>query len=559
MKIEADEPSISELFNNGAIVFYVPVYQRRYAWGEDQWKNLWDDVNDLAEDDSHFIGSVVVIREGAVVRGFNEMELVDGQQRLATISILLCALRDSYSDRGDQVQAERVRRLYLHSESLSGEMRKLTLGKFDDDAYQNLLLGRPAAGHKVTEAYEFFKDKIQTEPDLGKVSYRFTNGIKLVIIYTESHQDAFKLFETLNDRGLELSAVDLIKNRMLNTAANRPGGSTDFMVEAWEDISEKLDGLDNIRFFRQFLLANYTGKVTQSALYEKYKTLISNGQDLDDFVSRLGDAAGFYNDIHHYSSEDPALNFKLEDLINLKATTSFTLLLRVLADGWPAPKILSVIPAIEAFSLRRAICGWSTTDMDTIYNQISNLPVAEREPKQICEMLSKNMPDDRLFRENFRTNRFRQDTQTKYVLEQFEYRRQNTGEMRIADRRAVHIEHIMPQTISGKKQGGDWATYLGPDAERHDEYFQLVGNLTLLGAELNVPASNNPFLAKKGFYQRSEIKLTKELCDFDDWRIPQIAARSEALAEEATRIWRIESDSVRLTEANVRRSAAPNS
>lgn len=119
-----------------------------------------------------------------------------------------------------------------------------------------------------------------------------------------------------------------------------------------------------------------------------------------------------------------------------------------------------------------------------------------------------------------------------------------TCEKRIANRQAVHIEHIMPQTITSKKcastQGGDWVTYLGPDAEKHAEYYQRIGNLTLLGAELNVPASNNPFKAKKGFYRQSEIKLTRELCEKCEWRIQQIVTRSQELAEEATHIWKID-------------------
>lgn len=548
MKIKADEPSVSELFNNQNLVFFVPVYQRPYAWGQDQWADLWDDVNGILEDDSHFLGSVVAIREGAVVRGFNRMELVDGQQRLATISILLCALRNAYKERGDLRQAENVERLYLYSETLREKARKLTLGGADDSAYQQLLLDRPSPAHQVTNAYEFFRQKMENESDLDRLSERFTDGIRLVFISTENHEDAFKLFETLNDRGLELSAVDLIKNRMLSVAAERARGNIAPMVKTWQDITQKLEGLDKIRFFRQFLLANYPGKVTKSALYQQYKKLVSNGHDLDTFAAQLDDAASLYKHIHHYSFEDKHLNSKLEDLINLKATTSFTLLLRLLTDGWPASKILQVIPAIEAFSLRRAICGWSTSEMDTIYNQIANLQAAEREPKQICETLLKNMPGDQEFHEKFRTSRFRQDTQTKYVLEQFEYERMVTREVRIADRQAVHIEHIMPQTITTKKclrtQGGDWVTYLGEDAEKHPEYFQLIGNLTLLGAELNVPASNNPFQAKKKFYQKSEIKLTRELLNYANWRIDQIVDRSKVLADKALEIWRVDPNAV---------------
>jgi Protein of unknown function DUF262/Protein of unknown function (DUF1524) len=545
MKIRADETSVQDLFNRPNLAFTVPVYQRGYAWGQDQWTDVWDDVNSLGKDDSHFIGSIVVVSQGAVAKGFDEIEVVDGQQRLATISILLCALRDSYKARNEQGKSASINRLYLYSETFNAQDIKLSLGKADNEAYQRLIGGRPLPGHRVTEAYNFFAQRLLAEQDLDQVSTRFTKGVRLVFISTESEEDAFTLFETLNDRGLELSAVDLIKNYILRAAAKKHG-KVEAMADSWEGIRESLEDLDNIRFFRQFLLANYPGKVTKSGLYHQYKKLISDGSDLEDFVERLGDAADYYDNIHSKGFSDAALNYKLEDLLNLKATTSFTLLLRLLADEWPASKILSVIPAIEAFSIRRAMSGLSTSEMDTIYNQIANLPDLERSPRKIYELLAANCPADQEFYQKFLTSNFRQDSQTKYILEQFEQQLVMTGEKRIADRQHVHIEHIMPQTIDTKKsfrtQGGDWVTYLAADAAKHAEYYQRIGNLTLLGAELNVPASNNPFSAKKKFYERSEIRLTKELCEFEEWRIAQIEERSKRMAEEATRIWRIDSN-----------------
>ena len=543
MKIDADELTLGALLNRGDVVFYVPVYQRRYDWNQDQWGDLWDDVTTLEGDDSHFIGSIVVIRKAAAVKGFNEMEVVDGQQRLTTISILLCALRDIYQEKGDVEQASNIEGLYLHSKTLREQTRKIKLGRTDDEAYERLLKGQTTPRHNVNAAYEFFKQKISHESDLDRVAHRYTSGLSLVFIAAETPEDAFKLFETLNDRGLELSAVDLIKNNMLSTAAKESKPNLDSMIEAWDEIITNLEELDKIRFFRQFLLSNFQGKVTKSALYENYKRHISKCDDLDYFVLQLCDAAEFYRRIHDWSFDDPRLNFKLEDLFNLKATTSFTLLLKLFALQWPPSQILEVIPSVEAFSLRRGICGWSTSEMDTIYNQIANLPEGDVKVDKIRQTLRGSMPDDAEFYDKFKKGTFRQDSQTKYVLEQFEYNLVRTGEKKIADRQSVHIEHIMPQTITAKKslkyQGGDWTTYLGSDAPRHPEYFQRIGNLTLLASELNVPASNNPFEAKKGFYKKSEFRITQELCQLNDWRITQIEDRSERLAKQALEIWSI--------------------
>ena len=253
-------------------------------------------------------------------------------------------------------------------------------------------------------------------------------------------------------------------------------------------------------------------------------------------------AAEYYEQIHEQTFDNLKFNEKLEDLLNLKATTSFILILRLLIEHWSAKDILKILPSIETFSLRRAICGWSTNEMETIYNQIANRDKGIPTPEEICNYLKERTPEDKEFKEKFIAKDFRQDTQTKYVLEQFEYFKVGTREKRISGRQNVHIEHIMPLTITTKRckknYGGDWTKYLGKDAEMHGEYVQKIGNLTLLAAELNVPASNNPFESKKTFYKKSEIQITKDLCNFNNWRISEIQARSQQLGKIALEIWK---------------------
>ena len=129
MKIDASELTIGSLFNRADLIFRVPVYQRPYSWGPDQWRDLWDDVLDTEDEGVHFIGSVVVINKGAVVKGFNELEVVDGQQRLTTISILMCALRDAYEKKGEAEAAQALNRSFLESHTFKDQNRKLSLGR----------------------------------------------------------------------------------------------------------------------------------------------------------------------------------------------------------------------------------------------------------------------------------------------------------------------------------------------------------------------------------------------------------------------------------------------
>lgn len=541
MNIDADDLTVTSLLCKSDLVFKVPLYQRPYSWGRQQWQDLWDDVLDQDDDGEHFIGSVVAIKEAAAVKGFNNLEIVDGQQRLTTISILLCALRDAFAAAGGKSPAETLQNQYLHSSTFKDKSRKLFLGRTDDKAFAQLVRGQPLEGHNTTAAYEFFVTKAKEHGDIDYLTDRFTNGIRIVLISAETPEDAFKLFETLNDRGLELSAVDLIKNYLLSCTARKHPDDLDVVIEYWDTIVNHLKGIDKIRFFRHFLLANYPGKVTRRSLYPTFKKHIDAATDLSDFVLDLCHAAEIYESMHEQTFDDPRLNEKLSDLLRLRATTSFTLLLRLFIAEWTTEKILQVIPTIEAFSLRRAVCGWSTNEMDTIYNQIANTEERLPDPESIREVLKEKSPDDEEFEKRFVARDFKQDEQTKYVLERLEYSAVGTDEKRVSSRRDVHIEHIMPQRIKTKKcmqqHGGNWVEYLDAEAGQHSEFISKIGNLTLLANELNVAASNNPFQAKKTFYEMSDIRITRDLCKYDEWKMTQIQERSSDLATQAAQIW----------------------
>lgn len=543
MDIHVDELRVSDLFGKNNLVFEVPLYQRRYDWGVDQWRDLWDDVTEQESNGEHFLGSIVVVNEPAKSKGFDVLEVVDGQQRLATLSAFFLAVRDIYKARLDENKSKFVDDTYLHGQTIDKRSRKMILGRLDDKPYERLLRNAEKDDHQIVHAYNYFRKRLEEYQDIGSIAGLFSDHIKVVIISASNPEDAFKLFETLNDRGLDLSALDLIKNYILSETAKKSPEDFNTVVEFWDGIVQNLEEIDKLRFLRQFLLAKFRGKVTKSRLYPAYKEHITSDGNVADFVLDLHQAAEYYQRIQKKNFTHDGFNHKLEDLHNLKATTSFTLLLRLLFNNWSFEQMLKVIPAIECFSLRRSICGWSTNEMDTIYNQLATLQDTPLTIDHIEKVLSENTPGDNEFYEKFLASNYRQDTQTKYILEQFEADLVKTKEKRIADRQAVHIEHIMPQAITTKKcakrHGGDWKKYLGEEANLHGEYYRRIGNLTLLASELNVPASNNPFEAKKEFYGKSEIQLTRALLQYQHWGIEQIKERSEHLAKRALDIWKI--------------------
>lgn len=550
MQIKAEELTIRDLLGRKNILFKVPEYQRPYSWGKSQWQDLWDDVINAEKDEFHYLGSIVAISGSTSVGDFDRLEIVDGQQRITTISILLSALRDAYKQsevEGNEIAGEDIQRDLLTSKIVRKAERKLHLGKADDVVYERVWKGdRDKLESRVYEAYDYFSEQIRNFKDYDEIAERFSDGAQVVFISTPSHRNAFRLFETLNDRGLELSAADLIKNRLLSEAAGEGDEERESVVTIWEGLMDDLgssDRINKIRFFRQYLLATKLGKISQSKLYDEFKDRIEDAKSSLGFAKELANAANLYRRLHEPDFESDHLNLKLNDLQHLGAVPAMTLLMRLLIDKWEESALLSVIRPIEAFSLRRSVCGWSTSEMDTLFNQIANLKKEDLTAIAVAQRLAAAMPGDDEFRTRLMENEYRQNDQTRYVLEMLERDLLMTSELQVGGSQSVHIEHILPQTIdssrSKKTKGGDWIEYLGKDAEAHRTMHKRIGNLTLLAKELNIPASNNPFAAKKAYYAKSQFRLTAEVSQYEDWRNAQIEKRSATLADRSIKIWSI--------------------
>ncbi|WP_339289961.1 DUF262 domain-containing HNH endonuclease family protein [Paenibacillus sp. FSL E2-0201] len=548
--IEANEMSVMRLFSVGNEQFIVPVYQRRYLWGKDQWMDLWNDIQNIEVGEDHFLGSIVVINPQHNIE-INQFEVVDGQQRLTTLSLLIAALRDSLIQSGgvQEVSIGEALHGYLHSSTMFNKnLPKLIPGKLDRDDFATIVDRKikEMTNSNMYLAYQFFKGLFFEQNDLVELAKTITGSLKVVLIQVMSHKDAFRLFETLNDRGLSLSAADLIKNYILSKAARTSEDELDDIVETWDEIVELVGQLDHLRFFRQVLLSKTDGIFSFNKLYDRYKTVVDKSDSIVDMVDELKEYAVFYNQICTATTKYPSVNEKLRAINAIGAATSYTLLLKLLKNQVTEQQLVSILNQIETFALRRAICSWSTNNLDPIFNHLAlNTPVDTSCVEYVKGVLTRAdyIPSDADFVANLKTKNFRQDDQCKYILERIEdYHVNFSKEKTIANRSFVHIEHIMPKTIkskSSKKEYGDWETYLGNDAALHDVYVNKIGNLTLLGSSLNISASNNPFEEKKKNYEQSLIVMTKQLMNYSKWDIATIQERTEKLAGIAAGIWKL--------------------
>ena len=410
---------------------------------------------------------------------------------------------------------------------------------------------------------------------------------------TEKAKDAYKLFETINNRGLKLSPTDIIKNFLLGHASTVDENVLNEVRECWKSVIVSLDGIETDDFFRQYLMGILRKKITFSKLIFEFKkyylTTVKESENLPEyrlfneikeyeneeknqedenneaeprdrdqndispmvadrvsiveFAKSLKKAADIYGIIIRGQFASKKINQHIFNLQRIESTPAFTFLLNYFQRDGADKSAINVLKITEAFMLRRHICEYRTGELRCIFFKLTNIG-NEKIFEEMKEQLTKHFPKDEEFEEKFSVHSFKgNEERAKYVLEQFEYNLiGDQGEYVINSGNDVHLEHIIPQTIETKKarkEFGDWVSYLGKEAiSKKVQYVDRIGNYTLLGQKLNLKASNNPFRSKKKEYKKSNIRLTLEVASkYSRFRFKQIEQRSRDFAKLAVRIW----------------------
>lgn len=607
MKINPTTQKISNFFNLPNEQFFVPPYQRRYAWGISQLNALFNDINLLKDGDTHLLGMVVLLADTHST--FNRLELVDGQQRITTLCILLKVLRDSFDPKKNPDEVMEINK-YLNCRQGDNKTMKIILGDLDHNDFTKIMNGKENVeleNNELKQAVDFFRDKFK---ELGSESLKFyrklTEQTELIRLDIGQAKDAYKLFETINNRGLKLSAGDIIKNFLLGHASMLGDDMLEDVKEDWRRLIINLDRLEHAdmdKFFRHYLMGKLKVKIPKSKLIEEFKNYyylnVQEAKELSDYEARLeligknkfqpkgkqkseeddndneeGEIAGFgketyeqkkisiklfvkeltkcsgiYKSLVLGDNEDPRIARRLKSLKRIESQPSYTFLISLFFEEIDDKERMKILDLIETFILRRQICEFRTSELDDIFPHLCRLPkkdLAENVKNEFSEFL----PNDREFKEKFLTIRHRggAEERAKHILSRIEYYLEgNAEEMDIRGGVEVHLEHIIPQTIAGKKakeeNGGDWVNYLGGSPskvmETHKKYVSRIGNLSLLAQRLNIKASNNPFKAKIEAYEESSLKLNENIRrNYKNFKFPQVDERSKELATIALKIWK---------------------
>lgn len=538
--------------------FVIPIYQRTYSWTEKECRQLWDDIIRTGKNDAisvHFIGSIVYIEEGLSNNTVQSPQLViDGQQRLTTVTLLIAALAKALGDEEpvEGFSARKLRNYYLLNPEETGERHyKLLLSQTDKASLTAIVGERDQPEEhsiRVTQNFGLFEELIAgRKDDLSAICHGLAKLVVVDISLTRDQDNPQLIFESMNSTGRELSQADLIRNFIL--MGLEPILQTRLYEHFWrpmeiafgqEAYNTHFDG-----FMRHYLTVK-TGEIPRlDEVYEAFKAHARSIGAIDDgvepLVKEIRDYARYFCAMALGGEPDPNLKLAFHDLRELKVDVAYPFLLELYHDYASEllgkDEFVEAIRTIEAYVFRRAICAIPTNSMNKTFATFTKSLKKDRYLESVmAHFLTlpsyRRFPKDEEFERDIQTRDLYKFRSKSYWLRRLE----NFGRKERVSVEEYTIEHIMPQN---EDLSLAWQTALGPDWQRvQEEWLHTLGNLTLTG--YNSEYSDKPFAAKRdmdGGFKESPLKVNAGLGTLDGWNETAIKERAGQLALKALDVW----------------------
>ncbi|GAA7614075.1 hypothetical protein HpMMM21_20140 [Helicobacter pylori] len=506
--MKAGEATLLEFFEqNQTNQFVIPIYQRLYSWGKEQCKQLWDDIIKIGGNDKmngHFIGSILYVRVDDTHS--SPLLIIDGQQRLTTITLLFIALRNRSSD---EVKRKKMESYLINSDKDGDKKFRLILSESDKDTLLSLIdenKRKPSEPSlKIVENFELFEKWIGENTDKLETIFKGLEKLMIVWIALKKEKDDPQLiFESMNSKGIELTQADLIRNYIvMETEVEK---QEYFYNQYWRAMEE--DFKQNEKLFDRFVkhyLTIKTGKIPiEKKVYEAFKDYQQKeGIEIEDLLKDLQKYCGYFCQIAFKKEADKDLNKALSFLVDLEMDVVYPLLLELYSDYSDGvlskQDFIPIIYLTESYICRRAVCGIPSNGLNKFFPSFTKKIDKKQYLKSVEEHFgsltgNQKFPNDFEFKDSFITKELygRNKTKkkkTKYFLERLE----NFDTKEPVNTQECTIEHIMPQTLNL-----EWERDLGENFQAiHEKYLNTIGNLTLTG--YNEKYSNNSFQEKRDY------------------------------------------------------------
>ena len=568
MNFNTSNQTFRQLLGNG-LSYRVPPFQRDYSWTDDEWDDLWQDMLGLFELDgepAHYMGYLVLQSSDS-----KRFDIIDGQQRITTLSVMILAALGHLKDlvhagvdaQNNQRRRDALQNSYIgYLDPVSLVPRpKLELNRHNNRFFQTYLVpleslpqrGLNASEHQLRKTFTWFKERLRIrvgqQPDSGEKLAAFLDTLvdKLffTVITVTDELNAFKVFETLNARGVRLSATDLLKNYLFSVIS-AGGDAHENELTALEERWERIVGMLGSESFPEFLRVYWNSRHTLVRKSDLFKTIRKRINDREKAFALL---RGLDRSAEVYAAlRDPQDGFweiderkALQQLLMFNVRQPLALLLACHEKFAHDQRevFTRTLRAVAVISFRyNVICNLQTHDQERVYNEVARRISDGRLTRlqEILEALHEIYPDDNQFKTAFcekelRTTHSRNRKVVRYVL--FEIEHHMSGQSLDFESATYNLEHILPESPSEA-----WSHI---EESKQDRLTYRLGNMTPLETTVNRDIGNLPYEQKRQAYANSDFQITRGVAThYDEWTEAKVIARQAQLAKVATAIWRID-------------------
>lgn len=543
---------------NGTTQFVIPVFQRDYRWNEAQCLQLWEDVLRVGrrpDDRGHFIGSFVYVPAGDTAAGFTRWLLIDGQQRLTTMTLLLLALRAHITRTGwkpadeDGPTAKRIEAYFLKNVQEEGTRQyKLMLRRKDQVALQALLDGEPVppdGSSRIQENFDSFLDWMKTA-DPADVYKGIGRLIVVDVTLDRLNDDPQMVFESLNSTGVDLSQADLIRNFVLMRVPE--GEQTRLYEKYWRPIEDLFRGADRVfdSFARDYMALHLraTKQVRAENVYQEFRSFLRDQEATMTLEAALAEMLRFARYYAAFILGRGGSAVLAPGFARLNSLTEVAAVLVMrLADcherlgTLTEAQFAKAVVLLESYVFRRSVCGMQTRGYWQVFNSIADRLNEQYPLRSLTALIARQRGSYRAANdEEFHDELLRRDCYNMRTCHYLLDRLENHDNKEPTDTSGYSIEHVLPQNEDLR---AEWKKMLGEDWRAiQATWLHRLGNLTLTG--YNSTYSDRAFADKQtipGGFKQSSVRLNADIRDLATWSVEAMDARGRRLAKQALTIW----------------------
>lgn len=531
----------------------VPVHQRSFAWKKTEIQEFLEDLNEaFKRNEEHFLGTVVVISP----KEDQPAQVIDGQQRLATTALLLAGIVEQLTEHGDEERALEIRRTYLAKYDIGrGETySQLRLNQADEPYFRTLLNPQfQAPAPSAPESHQRLFDarnqslawllsKVAATTDpiswLTNLFLYLSSSFSVILVEVPDDANAFLIFETLNDRGIDLTIADLLKNYLLGHASV----DIDVVLAHWTNATAILNAYGGENLFSTFLRHLWSSQyavVRERDLYRDIKARIVSRPNVVSFSDQLDQESSLYGAIispeHEFWTSASAATQDALRTLDLLGLVQFRPTLLAALVHLPMPEVEKLLVLLVSWNVRLLIVGGLGGGvMESRYSEIGQ-DIRRGEVKtanDIANLAQAFVPNDSEFRSAFAEARVSTVRIARYYLRKLEQTKRGRRRVELVaqpDPNKLTLEHVLPE-----KPLQNWPQFTTEEAAAHSDG---IGNLALLTQRLNNKLKSDPFESKRPIFASSELLLTQGVAEYGEWNTDAIKARQIALADLALRAW----------------------